>query len=197
MGLLKTAAPSDDDTPNRRLVNLIDFQVSSEFASGILRQRNTRTRQCNELSSSSALTSSLSRPRSDSRPIPITMDEKIHRYRELQDMAEAESFYANATWRMYRRITKYRIDHPLPDCYFEDVMSQSDDLLYTNNDDSSVVTPDQTIENTVITSMISDHKCKDHEDSHPSARPFNSFPQQVTSLEDDDEHCMMFELDLS
>lgn len=204
MGILKTAPPTDDDTPNRRLVGLIDFEVSSEFTSGILPQRTVRTRQRREPTSLSALSlNSSSRPRSHSRPIPISMDEQIHRHRELQDMAEANSFYANATWRMYRRITKYRIDHPLPDCYFEDkddVISQSDDHQYANHDSdptvTAVITPDQSIGDTITSSMIGNKKGKDHEDTNPSARPFSSFPQN-DDLDDDDEHCMMFELDLS
>ena len=133
------------------------------------------------------------------------MDEQRHRHRELQDMAEAESFYANATWRMYRRITKYRMDHPLPDRYFNDNEELNcDSYGNESNDDptvTSVTTSDQTISGARIASMKVGENGTDSEDASAATRPFNPILQSDTLDNDDDDekedHCKMFELDLS
>ena len=121
------------------------------------------------------------------------MDEQRHRVREQRDMAEAESFYANATWRMYRRITKYRRDHPLPDCYFHD----NDEIIRKETDDHSTAVNDDP---KAVTAARSDQSSTDfkgliekfvHDDET------NATSQNNDTDGEDDEHCMIFELDLS
>jgi hypothetical protein len=185
MVLLKTAPHRDNVTPNHQKLKLMDFEVSSEYADGLLPLRTPTLQRRREVSSSK------SSARSSSLPIPISMDEQRHRCRELQDMAEAESFYANATWRMYRRITKYRMDHPLPDCYFNDrdeIPKHTDDHYKVYSDDATAATADPSIASTSNDSKGLTEKFE-HDD-------FTNRPSQDKDIEDDD-HCMMFELDLS
>lgn len=203
MKLLKSVSQRHDDgaTPNRRMVELIDLEGPSELP---LRPATTRRpRGKPPVISSSSSSSS----RSSSRPIPISMDEQRHRHRELQDMAEAESFYAKATWRMYRRITKYRMDHPLPDCYFDrdndddTTTSQRDDHQsindHTERTEASESTLDQSSIDFTKTTFIKNHA--KHKNRDDAKRPSQSLPQNDIDDDDDEkeEHCMMFELDLA
>lgn len=185
MVLLKTATHRDNVTPNQNPLKLIDFEVSSEYTDELLPLRTPILQQRREVSSSSK-----SSARSNSLPIPVSMDEQRHRRRELQDIAEAESFYANATWRMYRRITKYRMDHPLPDCYFNDkneIPKQTDDHYNAYSDVATVAMSDQSVDCTSTDAVSPKEKIEQN---------FTNIPSQNKDIEDDD-HYMMFELDLS
>lgn len=199
MVLRKTEPPRDSVTPNLRKLKLIDLDISSEFADKLLPLRSTTiTRQRREVSTS------ISTARSRSLPIPTSMDEQRQRHREQQDIAEAESFYANATWRMYRRITKHRIDHPLPDCYFNNNGElQKDDVDQNTayNDDpvaATVATSDQSVDSATTDSTSRCERIVRHEIDDDDIAPFHR-SQCIKDTEDDndDEHCMMFELDLS
>ena len=222
--LRKTVSSHDDDdaTPNPRVVTLIDVEGFRELPlrpaattrQPPLRGRSTVTTRSSSRSSSALL-------RSSARPIPISMEEQRHRYRELQDMAEAESFYAKATWRMYRRITNYRLDHPLPDCYFD--QDDDDDAMTTTTtttsqpndppnqkDDPEGTSVDHhhhspsSMDYTKATFWKNQAKFQPHRaDDATRPNPSSSFlcpPNDDIDHDNDDEkeeHCMMFELDLA
>jgi hypothetical protein len=113
------------------------------------------------------------------------MEEQIHRTREMQDIADAKSFYDSATWRMYRRITKYRQDHPLPDGYF------------SNNDEASKKA-DNNSSNIHAISVGATSKSFPSRKDGLIREDESKIPLQNKDVDDeDDEHCMMFELDLS
>jgi hypothetical protein len=103
----------------------------------------------------------------------------------MQDIAEAESFYDSATWRMYRRIMKYRQNHPLPDSYF------------SNNDEASKQA-DNNSSNFHAISVGANAKSFPSRKDGLICEDESKIPLQNKDVDDkDDEHCMMFELDLS
>jgi hypothetical protein len=169
----------DMATPLIQKVSLFDRKISSELKRGTATSPHQRP-------GTYAITSR-------TRPIHITMEERAHRRREVQDQNQSETYYSNATWRMYHRITKYRVDHPVPDCYYHSITSTTKGTTMTNLNTDTVGAVRTHSNGT--TSMTSGRY--DVQETRTTGTDNIDLDENDFVNELNDEHSMMFELDMS